>query len=391
MLAYGGQDGGLQEAVAGLLVQVEAHDEGAGEDFCELAAQRLDAGGVEQALGALDDGPGVGAALALFLGDAGDAGQHEGGQLLGHLLDLDVVEDDERVLRAVGVVGRVGALLLLGFAVEQRRDELAGGGLARARRSLEAGHGPGAGEIDQQETGQPRDDQRARARGTGHIVEDQGRQQPVRLVGIGISQEPQRFHLLRILEDDAVSVASVFQELDAVGRNLGDLVLVVVEVEVDRVVRDIGVEPGEVLPHLTPRIRARLGRTLRRRCARPPRSVLSPVCSVEHGGVLALTSPVGGIHPVDGVVEMQERFAMAGEEELRAVGGEPVVGGLGGLGVAGGCAVLLCLASTPARPGRGRSRTEHRSGASPVSSRGDPPAGPARCAPSARPAPARAG
>ena len=35
---------------------------------------------------------------------------------------------------------------------------------------------------------------------------------------------------------------------------------------------------------------------------------------------------------------MQERFAMAGEEELRAVSGEPVVGGLG---VAGGAAVEL--------------------------------------------------
>ena len=35
MLSYGGQDGSLEEAIAGLLVQVESDDEGAGEDFCE--------------------------------------------------------------------------------------------------------------------------------------------------------------------------------------------------------------------------------------------------------------------------------------------------------------------------------------------------------------------
>jgi len=54
-------------------------------------AQWLDANGVQQAFGPLGDGLAVGAALAFLLGDAGDADQHEGGQILGHLLDLDSV------------------------------------------------------------------------------------------------------------------------------------------------------------------------------------------------------------------------------------------------------------------------------------------------------------
>ena len=113
------------------------------------------------------------------------------------------------------------------------------GGLARARGPLEAGHGPGAGEIDQQEARQPGKDQRALSRGTGQVVEDQCRQQLIGLVEIGVGQEPQRLHLLGALEDDAVGVAAVLQEVYAVGGDLGDLVRIVVEVEVDRVVRDV--------------------------------------------------------------------------------------------------------------------------------------------------------
>ena len=150
-----GQNFRFEEAIARLLVHIEPNDERAGQDFGEFPSQRFDARGVEQALGPLDDRLGVRAALALFLGDAGDAGQDEGRQVLGHLFDLDVVEDDERVLRAVGIVGRVGALLLLGLAVEQGRDQFARGGLARSRWPFEPGHRPRAGEVDQEKTGEP--------------------------------------------------------------------------------------------------------------------------------------------------------------------------------------------------------------------------------------------
>ena len=58
-----------------------------------------------------------------------------------------------------------------------------------------------------------------------------------------------------------------------------------------------------------------------------------PGVFIEHGRVLALAAPVRGVHPVDGVVEIHEGFALPGVKELSAVGGEPVIGGLGGLGV----------------------------------------------------------
>ena len=250
VLLDGGNDLRFQKAVAGLVGEVEVDDEGPRQDLRKLPAQRLDAGGVQQAFGPLGDGLAVGAALAFLLGDAGDAGQHEGGQILGHLLDLDVVEDDERVLRAIGVVRRVGGLLVLGLAVKQRRRDLAGGGLARSGRALEAGHGPRPGEVDQQETGEPGKDEKAIPLRTGHVAHQQIDQEPVRLFEVGVGQEFQRLHLARAVQDDAVLVAAVLHDLNFVRGDLGDLVLRIVQVEIDGVGSHIGMQPGEMVAHL---------------------------------------------------------------------------------------------------------------------------------------------
>ena len=331
MLAEGGQHLGLQKTVAGLAVHVEADDEGARQDLGQLATQGLDAGGVEQALGALHDGLGVGAALALLLGDAGDAGEHEGGQVLGHLLDLDVVQHEQRVLRAVGVVGRVGALLLLGLAEEQGRDELAGRGLARAGHALEAGHGLGADEVEQQEAGQPGEHDDAVRRRAGEVLEQQVGQQAVGFVRVGVRQVVDGLHLARAVQDHAVGVAAVFEDLHPLGRDLGDLVLGVVEVEVDGVAGHVAVQPGEVLAHLAP-LHRQVGQHLVEGAA--------AASGLDHAGVLVeagvvqpTPGPVRAVHPEQGVLEEHERLARRRAKEHGAVFPQPLEGGLGHAGV----------------------------------------------------------
>jgi len=262
-------------------------------------------------------------------------------EVLGHLLDLDVVEDDERVLGAVGVVGRVGALLLLGLAIEQRGDELAGRGLARAGGPFEARHRPRPREVDEQEAGQPREDQGPVARGAGHVVQDQLHQEAVGLLGVRVAQETDRGHLARAVQDHPVGVPAVLEDVDPVRCDPGDLVVGVVEVEVDGVVRHVRMEPGEVVPHL-PALHREVGQHLVEGPSAAGRLHQAGVL-VDGRRVEPLAAAVRAVHPEDGVLEEHERLALGRAEEARAVGGEPFEGGLGHAGVVRRPGLLLGL------------------------------------------------
>ena len=86
----------------------------------------------------------------------------------------------------------------------------------------------------------------------GQVVENERRQQLIDLAWFGVGHEPQWLLLKRALEDDAVEIAAVSEVLNAVGGEIGDLVLIVIEVELDRDDLDVGVEQVELPPHLFP-------------------------------------------------------------------------------------------------------------------------------------------
>ena len=65
----------------------------------------------------------------------------------------------------------------------------------------------------------------------GQVVENERRQQLIDLAWFGVGHEPQWLLLKRALEDDAVEIAAVSEVLNAVGGEIGDLVLIVIEMD----------------------------------------------------------------------------------------------------------------------------------------------------------------
>ena len=215
----------------------------AGEYLLKMSIKRLNSAGVN-ALGALYYGLGVTALLALLIGHPGHRGKKEHHQLVGHMHGFNVVQTDQRILGAVGIVGGDGALLLLVLSVNECGQELACRCLAGLASALKASHRLGSGEVNQEKAHRPRRQKRSQARFASQVIRDKVSEQSVCLGDVDIRNIVQGLHLWRTDQQDIVLVSAILHDAHPIGRNDSYLITRIVKTEVDGILRKVAVHPG---------------------------------------------------------------------------------------------------------------------------------------------------